>query len=187
MQTLRSFIALEISPEIQKELGQIQDQLGKTGADVKWVKTTGIHLTLKFLGDVSLELLEEIKKVTKQLSEESKSFEMELSHLGAFPTISHPRVIWVGIEKGKEQAQQMAKILEERLQNFGFLPERRPFKAHLTLGRVRSARNRDQLKKPLESISVTKKTMRIEKLTLFKSTLTPQGALYEPLQEAKLA
>ncbi len=186
METVRSFIALELTAEIQKQLGQIQDELKKSGSDVKWVKPEGIHLTLKFLGSVSLELIEEIKKVIDQLSKEHKRFGLEISQLGAFPKIEYPRVIWVGIERGSDQAVKLAQVLEERLIRLGFLQEKRTFSPHLTLGRVRSGRNRDQLKKLIQSITFPQKTMQAEKLVLFKSTLTPQGAIYQSLHEAKL-
>ena len=142
---------------------------------------------LKFLGNLSLKLLEEIKKAIEELSRQHRCFELRVSGLGAFPKIEHPRVIWVGIEQGFDESVKLAQELEKCLSKLGFLPERRPFKPHLTLGRVRSARNRNQLKKLLQSVSISTKTMRAEKLVLFKSTLTPGGAIYQPLHEANLA
>lgn len=187
METMRTFIALELAPEIQKQLGQIQDQLKKANADVKWVRPEGIHLTLKFLGNVSLELIEEIKKTIDQLAAKHKHFELNITQLGAFPKIEHPRVIWVGIEQGKEQTIKLAQDLAEDLIHLGFLPEKRPFKPHLTLGRVRSNRQREQLKELLQSAKVTPTTMQAQTLTLFKSTLTPKGAIYQALHQAKLS
>jgi 2'-5' RNA ligase len=186
METIRSFIALELRPEIQKELERIQGELKKAGADVKWVNPEGIHLTLKFLGNVSLDLIEEIKKIIEQLAKKHHCFELKISGISAFPKIEYPRVIWVGIEQGFDQSAQLARELEEGLVGLGFLPEKRPFKPHLTLGRVRSSRNRIQLKELLQSTTSLPKTMQVEKLILFKSTLTSQGAIYQPLHEAKL-
>jgi 2'-5' RNA ligase len=182
----RAFIALELTPEIQKQLGQTQTELDKSSADVKWVKSEGIHLTLKFLGNVSLELAEEIKKIIDNLAKENQHFELQLANLGAFPKIEYPRVIWVGIEKGKEQTLNLAQSLEERLIKLGFAKEKRPFKPHLTLGRVRSARNRNQLKELLRSTIFKPATMSADTIVLFQSTLTPQGAIYQPLHKAKL-
>jgi len=187
MTTLRTFIALELTEEVHRQLGQIQDELKKSGADVKWVNPSGIHLTLKFLGQVSLDLIEEIKKALDQLAKEHKSFQLSISQLGAFPKVEYPRVIWVGIDQGKEKAIELAQGLEQRLINLGFLPEKRPFKPHLTLGRVRSNRNRQQLKELLQSTTFSQSPMQANTLTLFKSTLTPQGAIYEPLHEVKLS
>ncbi|UCB57683.1 MAG: RNA 2',3'-cyclic phosphodiesterase [Candidatus Omnitrophota bacterium] len=187
MQTIRSFIALELTSKVQKQLGNIQEELKKSDADVKWVNPEGIHLTLKFLGNVSPQLLEEIKKALTQLAKSHKSFELKISQIGAFPTTEHPRVIWVGIEEGREETLKLAQDLEERLIKFGFLKEKRAFKAHLTLGRVRSARNRAQLKKLLQSLSFPKTAMQAETLILFKSTLSPKGATYQALHQVKLS
>ena len=187
METVRSFVALELTSEIQKQLAEIQNELKKSDADVKWADPFGIHLTLKFLGSVSLELVEEIKKIINQIAKDHKRFELKISGLSAFPKIEHPRVIWVGIEEGKDQAVKLARTLEERLINLGFLKEKRTFKPHLTLGRVRSGRNRNQLKELLQSVTFAQKTMHAQTLVLFKSTLTPKGAIYQPLHEAKLS
>ena len=187
METVRSFIALELAPEIQQELRRLQDELKKSDADVKWVKPNGIHLTLKFLGSVSLELIEEIKKLLDQLAKSHKRFAMKISGLGAFPKVEHPRVIWVGIEQGKEESLKLAKDLEQGLIKHGFLPEKRSFSPHLTLGRVRSSRKREQLKQLLQSTNVSAQTMQAETLILFRSTLTPQGAIYQPLHQVNLS
>jgi 2'-5' RNA ligase len=187
MQMIRSFIALEISPEIQAQLGQIQNQLKKSDADVKWVNPQNIHLTLKFLGNVSPEMIEQIKKVITKLSQEHKHFELKITQLGAFPTIEHPRVLWVGIEQGFKPTIQLAKDLEERLIQLGFLREKRAFTPHLTLGRVRSNQNRKQLKQLLHSITFHPQTMPVQTIILFKSTLTPKGALYQPLYQTQLS
>lgn len=187
METVRAFIALELTSEIQNQLKQAQDGLKKAGADVKWVEPSGIHLTLKFLGNVSLELIGEIKKHLDALVKDHRRFELSISELGAFPKKEYPRVIWVGIPRGRDQTIELAKDLQERLINLGFMKEKRDFKPHLTLGRVRSNHNRSQLTKLLESVTVLPKTMQAETLTLFKSTLTPQGAIYEALHKAKLS
>ncbi len=187
METVRSFIALELTPEVHQELAQAQSQLKASGADVKWVNPEGIHLTLKFLGSVSMELIAKIEKTLDGLAKDHRAFQLELKNLGAFPKLEYPRVIWVGIEGNSEQSISLAQDLEKRLIKVGFLPEKRTFKPHLTLGRVRSNRKRNQLIKLLQSVTLTPKTMQAEKLTLFKSTLTPSGAIYQPLYSTSLS
>lgn len=187
MESLRSFVALRLSQEIHNQLAWVQDELKKSAADVKWVKPCAIHLTLKFLDNVSLKLLEEVKNVINRLAGEHQGFKLTINRLGAFPKIEHPRVIWVGIGQGSDESIRLAQGLEKSLAGLGFLPEKRPFKPHLTLGRVRSSHNRDQLKKLLASLNILPKTMHVETLTLFKSTLTPQGAIYQALHEANLS
>ncbi|MBN2097392.1 MAG: RNA 2',3'-cyclic phosphodiesterase [Candidatus Omnitrophica bacterium] len=187
METIRAFIALELTAEIQKQLGQIQDELRKADADVKWVKPEGIHLTLKFLGNISLKMAEEIKPVIDQITKEQRAFPLSISQVGAFPKVEYPRVIWVGIEQGKDETVKLAQSLEQRLIQLGFLPEQRRFSPHLTLGRVRSNQNRQQLKELLQTAKCPESTMPAEKVILFKSTLTPQGAIYQPLHQADLS
>lgn len=187
METVRAFIALELTSEIQNQLKQAQDELKKAEADVKWVDSKGIHLTLKFLGNVSLELIKEIKRHLDTLAKNHQRFELNINQVGAFPKKEYPRVIWVGIEQGKNQTIKLAEALEERLVNLGFMKEKRDFQPHLTLGRVRSSRNRSQLTRLLESVTILPKTMQAETLVLFKSTLTPQGAIYEALHKADLS
>ncbi len=187
METIRSFIALELTPEVHQELTRAQSQLKASDTDVKWVNPENIHLTLKFLGSISLELIAEIKKILEELAREHRAFQLEVKNLGAFPKIEYPRVIWVGIERGSEHSINLVRDLEQRLIKVGFLPEKRPFKPHLTLGRVRSSRKRNQLRELLQSVKLTPKTMQAEKLTLFKSTLTASGAIYEPLYSTSLS
>lgn len=187
MESFRAFIALELTAQVHQELTRAQNQLKASEADVKWVNPEDIHLTLKFLGNVSLELIAEIKKILEELAREHRAFQLEIKNLGAFPKIEYPRVIWAGIAGGSEHSISLAQDLEKRLIKVGFLPEKRPFKPHLTLGRVRSSHKRNQLRELLQSVKLTPKTMQAEKLTLFKSTLTPEGAIYQPLHSTSLS
>ncbi len=180
MQTFRTFIALELTSEIHDELDQLQQKLKAACADVNWVNPRGIHLTLKFLGSISLELIEEVKKTVEAAAKTYSCFTITLAALGAFPNQEYPRVIWVGIEDDNK-SKELAEDLKERLINLGFLPEKRDFNPHLTLGRARSSANRENLKELLTTLNVKKITTKLRTITVFKSTLTPSGAIYEPL------
>ena len=105
MQTIRTFIALEFDPSIKEAIGSIQDQLKKTGADVKWVKPKNIHLTLKFLGHISPKKLKSVLEIFPTLFNNFPAFEIDISHLGVFPRLEQPKVIWVGIGLNKEYGQ----------------------------------------------------------------------------------
>ncbi|MBL7069275.1 MAG: RNA 2',3'-cyclic phosphodiesterase [Candidatus Omnitrophica bacterium] len=184
---IRTFIALELSPEIKDELTQLQAQLKSINADVKWVKPQSMHLTLKFLGDIVQEQIEEIKKILDNAASRHASFEVSLFQVGGFPRLESPRVIWVGIDKGCSQSEAIAKELEEELERIGFEKEKRPFSAHLTLGRVRSPKERNELVSKIKALDFKPSaSCIIDKITLFQSTLTPQGSIYTPLHEAKL-
>ena len=117
---MRAFIAIELSPEIKDSLEQIQSHLKYSGADVKWIETGNIHLTLKFLGDITEENCGKIKSILGEISRATKPFEMSIKDIGAFPNIDYPRVIWVGLDKGAIESKALAeKICEEAL-NIGF-------------------------------------------------------------------
>ena len=183
---MRTFIAIELSKEVKDDLAKLQHELNKADADVKWVKPENIHLTLKFLGEVGEDKIEDMKKVLDGISGKNKPFELSLFKLGAFPSINSPRVVWVGIDKGCGESEQIAKSIEDELEKLDFPKEERPFNAHLTLGRVRSGKNKAMLKERLSATEVRPKSCRINDITIFQSILTPKGPIYSPLHAAKL-
>ncbi|MCM8766279.1 MAG: RNA 2',3'-cyclic phosphodiesterase [Candidatus Omnitrophica bacterium] len=186
---MRTFIAVEISEEVRKEIVQIQEELKKTEADVKWVESKNMHLTLKFLGEVEAEKIELIKENLRRITQEIKSFEIAFQGLGVFPNLEFPRVVWVGIEKGKEEMVKLAMKIDDELQKLGFPKERRPFSCHLTLGRVRSSKNRDKLKRAIkerENFKI-KSIMDLKECILFRSQLTPAGPIYTALAQFNLS
>ena len=183
-ETIRVFIAIELNKETQSYLSNIQSELKETKADVKWVKSENIHLTLKFLGNIDVSRITQIKKILTELSQENTEFITELCDIGAFPKKEHPRVIWIAIEKNQDKIIKIVADLEERLRELGIAKEDRPFIAHLTLGRVKSNLNRLKLVEKLKNINISQRhSLIVNKLTLFKSTLTPDGPIYQALTE----
>ena len=144
-QTLRTFIAVELPSSLQSKLGQLQENLRKSNADVSWVKTENIHITLKFLGNVTTEKIEEIKKALGKIASSVSSFSLKSKDIGVFPKPSFPRVVWVGIEN-QERLKELALMVEDELSKIGFPKEQREFTAHLTIGRVRSPKNKERLR-----------------------------------------
>ncbi len=183
---MRLFIAIELSQAIRDELARIQSHLKYSGADVKWVERGNIHLTLRFLGEVSEEKAEEIKSILDNIAKETKSFELSLKDIGAFPKIEYPRVVWVGLDEGRAESEKLAEKIDDELSKIGYEKESRPFAAHLTIGRVKSQENKDALKKSVSSCVVRDASCVIEKITLFQSTLTSKGPIYTRLHEIKL-
>lgn len=187
---MRTFIALEISEEIREVLAQIESHLKYAGADVKWVTPGNIHLTLKFLGEVDEGRIEKIKAILDKIGKQTKPFEITIKDIGAFPKIDLPRVIWVGLDKGAAESAELAKRIEDELSKLGFDKEDRPFTAHLTIGRVRSPKNKLALKERMQSLSFELKARSskiVSSVTLFQSALTPSGSIYTKLHEAALA
>lgn len=186
--TTRSFIAIALNENLHKELESLQAKLKAADADVKWVKSENIHLTLKFLGNITDEQIEDVKNVFKKMGSNFKNYSIHLAGVGAFPKIQYPRVIWVGMDEGVEETDKIYKSIEEELNKKGFAKEKRSFSPHLTLGRVRSPKNRQQLTKAVEkekNFSSSSKLL-VGEIILFKSILTPKGSIYEPMFKTTL-
>lgn len=184
---IRSFIAIELSPENQAKLSQIIKELKTSGADVKWVRPENIHLTLKFLGQVETKQIPEITEILEETAKGFDKFEIQLNELGAFPKIHSPRVIWVNANEPTGIISTIVFQLEERLEKLGFAKEGREFTAHITIGRVRSSDGRINLVDKLKQTKISSPIIQeVNKLTLFKSTLTPSGPIYGVINQANL-
>ena len=184
---VRAFIALELSPALQEKLGAVSQNLASAGADVRWVEPGKIHLTLKFLGEVSEEQIPKIKAALDPVAARFQPFQFHAAGVGVFPHASAPRVLWVGIEeaqKAKGILQNLAKEVEKAMEILGFHKEERPFSPHLTIGRVRTSRNLSSLAAALQKSSFqSAEEERADRIILFQSTLTPTGPVYQKLHE----
>lgn len=182
---MRVFIAIPLNEEIHRELLLLQDRLRKSNADVKWANPSNIHLTLKFLGKIDDKQFENIKSSLKEIIKPHKPFDIYLSSIGAFPNINFPHVIWVGVDKGKKESGNLQKDIETVLLKIGFEKEKHGFTPHLTLGRVRSEKNKSQLIEAMEKEKdfTSQGKVSVNKITLFQSTLTAKGPIYTPLAE----
>jgi len=186
---MRTFIAIELPPEIKTALGNIQAELKLARADAKWVKPENIHLTMKFLGEIDEALVEKIRSILEEIARRNEPFELSLSELGAFPKLNYPRVIWVSITSG-QQVAKIAEEIEKETVKIGLPSESRPFSSHITLGRMRSGLNRTALVEKINFLNSNlpslKPEFKVRSLTLFKSTLTPSGPIYEILRTVSL-
>jgi len=185
---IRSFIALELSREIYKNLDQLIENLKKgvqfTPAKPNWVKPKSIHLTLKFLGNIEERKVEGIGEVLKKAACETHPFLIRIRGLGVFPHPRKPRVLWCGITKGEQQTQRLQKRIDRSLAPLGFEKEKRPFHPHLTLARIKTLRGSAALMniiKTHENALVGE--CPINRIILFKSQLHPDGAIYTRLLE----
>jgi len=191
MDEIRAFIALELPSEIKTALSDLVSRL-RTGYErsVKWVNPEGIHLTLKFLGNIPASKVAAIADVLHMTTAGGKPFTLELGKLGAFPSLKSPRVAWVGLEGNVAEVVLLQKRLDQALVSLGFPTEKRSFSPHLTLGRVRdgaTSRDRIQLSASLTSIKpISAPPFKMERLTFMKSTLNPNGAIYDCLATAQI-
>jgi len=182
---VRSFVAADVTDSaILQKITDCQTELTRTGADLKPVEPENIHATLRFLGEVQVPLLDQVKSELAQVS--FQSFLVELRGVGAFPNPRRPNVVWIGITKGGEELQGIFSSLEPRLRGLGFAADRKGFSPHITIGRVKSGRNREALYSAIVGMSdVEFGSMTVESIRLKKSTLTPKGPIYSTIYEQK--
>ncbi len=192
LETIRTFIAIPLTPELTNELDALQRTLKRTTPDgcVRWVPPTNIHLTLHFLGDILLERVDPVREALGVVARNVPPFEFTAGELGAFPNLRRPRVIWVGVQDPTSWLGLLHATVNEALAKLGFKPETRRFSPHLTLGRVRRrAESRDvrALGETIAGMEVgTLGRVPVRELIFFKSELKPTGAEYTRLDTFEL-
>ncbi len=167
-------------------LAQIQKNLRDCRADVRWVAVPSIHLTLKFLGEVDPALLPALGESLEAGAGPEHAFDLRIHGLGCFPNLHNPRVIWCGIDTGRDSLFRLQKKVEDACRAFGFGPEDRPFHPHLTLGRVNGKRNLQPLLDCIKMGSDLECSFRANHFNIYRSILKPQGAEYSVLKSIAL-
>lgn len=187
-ETVRVFIALDLPQPAKDALRQTVEQLlpGLPNG-IRWVDPAGIHLTLKFLGDVDKALVEPLLEAMGQAAAkfpQSPIF-LRLANLGVFPNFREPRVLWAGVDGELDALRDLQQLVDESISSLGFSRESRPFRPHLTLGRVRDqvpAQERNQIGRVFQTSSIVPTDgWRSREIHLIRSTLTPQGAIYDSI------
>ena len=179
---IRAFLALDIDNEtILKRVTGIQKLMLETGADLKTVKIQNVHVTIRFLGKIRHSMLDSICEEMKKV--QFSPFNLKITGIGAFPSINYPRVVWAGITDGRDRIKKIFDQLEPLLCQLGFNSDKKGFKSHITIARVKTGKNKKQLS---EFISKNAKydfgNIEIECLKLKKSDLTPNGPVYSTLR-----
>jgi 2'-5' RNA ligase len=184
-ETIRSFVAFDIdNPSVLQRLGEAQDILAKTGADLSLVKPQNIHITLRFLGDITLSMVENIDEEMQSIV--FRPFDVEIKGVGAFPNVKYTRVVWAGIQQGADELMAVFDQLEPRLRQLGLAPDSKGFSPHLTIARVRCGRNQQVLAGCVNELAAYEfGRVHADCLRLKKSVLTPQGPIYSTLKEAR--
>jgi len=184
---IRSFLAIELPKLILRKIEGVQGDLRLTHADVRWVSPEKIHLTLKFFGSIEESRIDSIFKSIEEPIQSTLPFSLKVRGVGAFPQMKNPRVIWMGLVEEREALTSLQKQIETQLEKIGFQPEDRPFHPHLTLGRMKSSRGKDELVGRMEKHKEEEfGDLRVERVVLFKSDLRPSGPIYTPLGDVKL-
>jgi 2'-5' RNA ligase len=187
-QTIRTFVAVEISSAVRHCAAELIDQLRAAPVDVKWVEPDNIHLTLKFLGDVDSRKVHEVCRAVEQAADGLAPFELEVRGAGAFPNLRRPRTLWLGAGQGGREVGVLAERVESKLHKLGYRREGRRFHAHLTLGRVRRGgpgiAQLGQLLEEYADFEIGRTP--VSDVIVFSSTLGRGGPTYEPLGRAAL-
>ena len=191
MEQVRSFIAIELPDELKLELSQLVAQL-KSGEQswVKWVDPYNIHLTLKFLGNVAVDKLDDITGALEKAAQGIAPFHLEIKELGVFPNLRRVQVAWVGISGEVDKLGQLQQRIESNLAPLGFAPESRPFVPHLTLARLRDQALLAERQRFGQLITSTKfeaaNAIKVNAISLMKSQLTREGAIYSRISSVGL-
>jgi 2'-5' RNA ligase len=178
---IRCFVAIEIPHPIQGLLKPVQTRLQSEIRRASWTKPGNFHLTLKFLGDVGPETIEVVSGAIQNVVDAQAPFSIGLGGVGAFPNLTRPRVLWVGIKQGAVTVSDLAKSVNFELKRLGFPTDNR-FHPHLTLARLRAPMNLEPLQNMLRQYdTIDGSVVNVNKITLMQSQLHPNGAIYTPL------
>ena len=191
MSVVRAFIALDLPDSLDGPLTQVSNNLkGKLeGKQIRWVDVPNIHLTMKFLGDVSIKNISMINEIIQSEAASHKQFEISLGGFGIFPNFTRPRVIWVGVEAPEELINLQRRINLETTR-LGYEPDQRKFNPHVTLGRVSRNANPKEVRSISELLRKHKVgflgAARVTEVNLFRSDLGTKGAVYTKIFTAPL-
>jgi len=182
---VRLFVACEVPDDVKETIGEVIEGLRqKSGSAVRWIRPDGVHVTLKFLGEVPTKKLPAVKLAIQEAVVGHSPFELEFSTIGTFGGREGLRIMWVGIAGDVLRLEALVRAVNAALAVVGFEPERRPFRPHLTLGRVRdeiSTRQRAEIEVAVGKSTVPQVSWRTAHVSLMRSRLTKQGAIYEVL------
>lgn len=179
---VRSFIAVAVPPEAAELIRAAQERLRKAEPRIKWVNPAGFHLTLKFLGEVEMGRLTATWETVDGALEGMGAFSMRFRGVGAFPSLSRPRVVWAGVAEGARELSEVAKRVERACSEHEFEVESRPFAAHLTLGRAREPGPNPALTELMKELADAELGQAaVDRVLLMRSELTRQGAIYHEL------
>ncbi|OHB57335.1 MAG: 2'-5' RNA ligase [Planctomycetes bacterium GWF2_42_9] len=184
---MRTFIAADINDQLRGRIEKLQSEIKrrlKNASGIKWVKPQLIHLTLKFLGEVDEQRIDEMYEALELVCQDYKAVELEFSKVGSFGR--PPKVLWLGIEKPVDELQKLAADLEDAFEELGFEKEQREFSPHLTLARIPEKADR-ALPQIIESIGkIDAPKIIVDSVCFYKSQLTSDGPIYTLLNKIKL-
>ncbi|HHY70200.1 MAG TPA: RNA 2',3'-cyclic phosphodiesterase [Thermoanaerobacterales bacterium] len=180
---MRSFIAIDLSPSIKASINDFiqQNNVKKYFSGIRWIKFHNLHITLAFLGEISIDEVSTVKKILENISLKHMSFPIELSGFGFFPNFKNPKVLWIGI---KEQPELMTlkQDIDMGLDTFNIFYDKKPFSPHLTIGRIKPPL---KFKPEIAETLDFKASFLVTEIHLMKSDLLPGGPVYTDLYNVK--
>ena len=190
-QNIRSFIALELPQTLKASLGEIQRAFKLEGYTfVKWVAPESIHLTLKFLGNIQMQKVDQIVRALTEVTVYVSPFVLETAELGVFPNASRPAVLWVALGSDIKSLIVLQKHIDDALEPLGFFKEKRAFTPHLTLARLRETTSITDRRDFGEAVTRMQIDigckMEVNSISLMRSQLLPRGAVYSRIVEISL-
>jgi RNA 2',3'-cyclic 3'-phosphodiesterase len=181
---MRAFLGISIPEDMRPRIVSVQDKLSEF--DIKMVEKENLHFNLKFFREIGSEGIEKLKSILEGISKQFEPFDIDVSGIGAFPNRNYIKVLWLGVKEGYQTLVALADIIEKSLESLNYETEEK-FVPHLTLGRVRSGSNKNELlvwMKKLENVEIGK--MKVSEIKLFESKLGPNGPVYEEVFKIKL-
>lgn len=186
VEKIRSFVAIELPDSAKRELGKIIDAL--YAADIRGirpVRSNGVHLTLKFLGDIDADRVDAISEALSHAASPHSPFGLKLGEAGAFPNLGKPRVLWVGVQGDLEALARLQTDVEGALATVGFAKDNRGYNPHLTLARVRNESPPSSSKRATDVMAKTPiqeaVAFPVKHISLMRTTLHPDGAIHQRL------
>jgi 2'-5' RNA ligase len=185
MSQVRAFLAIDLDDDLKPKINRIIKEFKQIDARIKYVELTNLHLTLKFFGEIDTEGLELLEEKIAKVVSEFNPFDIKIKSCGAFPNNNHIKVIWVGIDEDSI-IRELHDKLDKEFTKLGFDRDKK-FSTHLTIGRMKSAKNKDKVKATIEEFSdIEIGEMTVNRISLKKSTLKPSGPVYEDLKVFEL-
>ena len=190
MEEVRAFIAIELPTEIKLSLRELENRFKSRNYRAKWVAPESIHLTLKFLGGISVDSISDVTHVIEKAAAGTPYFRLAVSGLGVFPNLQRVQIVWAGVTGALDKLAQLQKRIDAGLESLGFIPESRPFTAHLTIARIRdgaSPGERQSIGQLVAKTDFEGGEFTVESVSLMKSQLMREGPIYSRLTSIALS
>ena len=190
--TIRTFVAVELNASVKAHIAAAIEQLrGEQINNLRLVRPEGVHLTLKFLGDIDVDRVPAVAEAMSEVAKRHTSFCLTLGSTGVFPNSNRARVLWIGVDGDLESLRLLQASVEDALIAIGFSPEKRGFNPHLTIGRMHHRASRSDRSRAATALSSLRlpedQPIAVDAISLMKSTLLPDGAIYECIAKALLS